>query len=1288
MTKPYDFDCECKGTQGRQSDVMLNGEMHNIYEAVRHLVDVPEKKESTPVAKHRGALWLDQRTNQLYTWVGSSYKHDRVRNGWLPVFADKFQMFDEMLSSTPSGSPVRGQLWLYNGILMYFDGSTWQPVRAVEHPESQFNTAFFSDFQLTSPLNRLGSVVISDVELEAFLELQRRYFEDDIDTRDNGDATVDKRWDWGDFNGRSIHTVGFDIEDITYQYLIPNIKVDRIFIDDRHDTSYVQQNSSVIQYKRSYMIDEQERFVDGTPLTTHVKVPSLIHVNPGKLTNIRKRLFKVDRSNPKICCPALNTEYYGFCSNDIHGHFLRPSKAAAQKVKDHQELMKTIEGKNKEVLDQQLLDYGYDINSLFIEGLAKDDGDYAVTPDGIFLSNNATQQYDFILAITFEFSWLNATGQLRQGDNRDGSCSYYLPNRLGSINIFINGFDYESNYFVWDYKNQVVTVAEDISDKEKYDIAALGVFTHEYGFIRDINISVTDNVSYITTVNKFRHPLVFINGQALLRSEWHYYDRNTASVTEEVGNTFQVSGVRSDMCWTIIDMQKEEDVINPVTGLKTGTTVTDICIEENGVIPRTEFTTDINGNIAISLGNRTISYEDSTEADARSYYKTPKIVLFIDGLMIKREDVKYDYTNKCITCNGLRIGQQYIILDDAAGNLYTENMENGIWPAISVGKIDETLVYHNGYLLGENKAYRFDGAKETAASSAMHGEIRAFNNEADWCIFDAETLSWITVTSSSSSLSNLADDVKSFSNSYINTKSAVAISDKVSNTNEDKVIVYGYQLANFIENPIVPVTCWLHLNDSGTVFLKEAGYDEAFRKVVKADQAMAVYYHRLDPGNSDLVANYSESKWAYAYFMMRNYGYWLSERNANDNYKFSETTTDAEKVAAYGADSRKHPDQYADYLEGYFYDGVYMRHKSDEDEYIKLRDVALGTKWVNKMFLGRDFNPVYDYLMVWINGVRQYPDIHYTFEPVYDTDGDYSTLKGYNLILGHVDDSGELQETVNENGFITVPRGDGNTVKEDFDKEPLTGILTYVIQRAGKDTSKACRYIVLDNRNMVQGYQNVYSTKNRSDKVIDSESLTRDTSFDFSLYPGSVTVYADGRRLPKEAYTVLDNYTIVIRDTMPWCGADRYPEEHYIDHNKNLSSFRHLQPEQLLVEVREDSIWTEKTIDLPDRFTGGFYVYDNGVNLPHSILDTQDTIMIFVDGLYYGSTPNDGYVIDKTKSIISVRDGSIINALIADDVISYMDSISDISDIRLSEYEVYTRRQNSKVKHQITFEWR
>ena len=67
------------------------------------------------------------------------------------------------------------------------------------------------------------------------------------------------------------------------------------------------------------------------------------------------------------------------------------------------------------------------------------------------------------------------------------------------------------------------------------------------------------------------------------------------------------------------------------------------------------------------------------------------------------------------------------------------------------------------------------------------------------------------------------------------------------------------------------------------------------------------------------------------------------------------------------------------------------------------------------------------------------------------------------------------EETVNENGFITVPRGDGNTVKEDFDKEPLTGILTYVIQRAGKDTSKACRYIVLDNKNMVQGYQNVYS---------------------------------------------------------------------------------------------------------------------------------------------------------------------------------------------------------------------
>lgn len=1281
MARPYDFDCECKGNQGRQSDVMLNGEMHDIYEAVRHLVDVPNKKEYTPVAKHRGALWLDQRTNQLYTWVGQNYKHDRVRNGWLPVFADKFQMFDEMLSNTPSGSPVLGQLWLYNGILMYFDGSTWQPVRAVEHPESQFNTAFFSDFQLTSPLHRLGSAVISDIELEAFLELQRRYFEDDVDTKNNGDMTVDKRWDWGDFNGRSIHTVGFDIEDITYQYLVPNMKVDRIFIDDRHDTNYIEQNSSVIQYKRSYMIDEQERFVDGTPLTTHVKVPSLVHINPGKLTNVKKRLFKVNRSNPKICCLAVNTEYYGFCCNDIHGHFLRPCKDAAQRVKDHQELLKSIDEKNKEVLDQQLLEYGYDINSLFVEGLDKRDGDYEVTPDGIFLSNEAAQQYDFILTVTFEFSWLSSTGQLRLGNNIDNSCSYYLPNRLGSINIFINGFDYESNYFVWDYENQVVTVAEDISDRDKYDISALGVFAHEYGFIRDINISYSDNVAYFTTINKFKHPLIFLNGQALLRSDWHYYDRNTAMTTEEVGSTFQVAGVQSDMCWTVIDMQKEENIYNEVTGAKTGTEVTDICIEENGVIPTTGYATDINGNIAISLGDRHISYETQEESGAPSYYATPKIVLFVNGLLIRREDVKYSYTDNTVTCNGLRIGDEYIILDDSAGNLYTENMENGIWSAISVGKIDETLVYHNGYLLGESKAYRFDGSQELAASGAAHGEIKAFNNETIWCIFDEETSSWLPFEEET----DIAG-IKSFCNSYVSTRSAVAISDVVPNTNKDKIIVYGYQLANFIENPVVPVTCWLHLNDSGTTFLKEAGYSDDFKKIVKADKATAVYYHRLDPGNANLVANYQDSKWRYAYFMMRNYGYWLDERNANNTYKFAATATDAEKTAAYIADSNKHPDILAAYLEGYFYDGVYMRHKGDEDEYIRLRDVALGTKWVNKMFLGRDFNPIYDYVMVWINGIRQYPGIHYNIEPAYQTDGDYSELKGYNLVLSNVN-GGELQETVDDNGFITVPRGDGNTVSSIFDKEPLTGILTYVIERAGKDTSKACRYIILDNKNMIPGYQNVYSTKDRSNKFVDLEALSRDPSFDFSLYPGSVTVYADGRRLPKEAYTVLDNYTIVIRDTMPWCGADRYPNESYINHNKEVASFRHLQPEQLLVEVREDSSWAERTIDLPERFTGDFYIYDNNVNLPHNILDTQDTIMIFVDGLYPGLTLNDGYIIDKTKSLISVRDGSVINSLLADDLVSYMDS-TEISDIRKKEYEAYVKRQAVKTKHQVTFTWR
>lgn len=1278
MAYPYDYNCDCgfdneKGFKGRQSEVLLNGERHNIYEAVKHLIDYPSSAEATPVAKHRGSLWLDQRTNQLYVWVGLGYKHDRVRNGWLPVFADKFQIFDEMLNDVPSSNPVVGQLWLYNGVLMYFDGSSWQPVKALEQSDSQFNISAFSDFQIYAPLNRIGSAVVTDFQLAGFLELQRRYKNGDHYLPTASAAEIADRWNVGD-ELLEQDILDFDIEDTSYQYLVPNMDVDRVFISGKLDENYIRQSRSVIQYRLSYLLDEEPNWNDDTPLINHIKKPSLVHINPGKLSNVTKRLFKIDKMNPKIMCPAYNTEFYGFRIGDIHGKFLVPSLAVDEALYEYQKLLSVANEKERQAISKQLEAMGYSIDSLNTSDLRTENGDYEKQNDGIYLSYKASQNYDYVLAITYEFSWLNATGQLHQANNRKGNSAYYVPQKLGSMNIFVNGFDYEDTYYSWDYKNETVTLAEDISSNENMDVAVLGVFAHEYGFIRDMNIAADNKSARIATIHQFLRPLIFVNGEALNRSQWSYYDRTLMTDTDRPGTAFTIYGAHRDMCWTVVDMQKETKVYD-ANGVETGSEITDICIEEDGMVDKTDDFLDSYGQRAIPLPTTyTVTYEDSDNYR----YKRPHLVLFVNGLMVKREDVYYDKTAHTITCEGLKPGMTYIILDDTAKQLYTEDMEDGIMPAMSIGKLDASLVYHNGFLLNEPTSYRYEGEPGFAAASAMHGEIRAFHNATEWKVFNAELKDAnYNVHGTWEDLDNkIKEELMTFSNSYSNGATSVCLASDIPEIHDGEILVFGYKLANYIESPLIPVTCWLHTNSIGTEFIKEYGYAEEYAALIENANDDNVYINKIDPTNPDIMSRYMERNNLYYVFCFTAFDRWCDETLIRNRVGI----TLKDMIAEYKKDSQKHIDEYSQYLKGYFYDGVYMRTKSDEYTYIDLRDSARGAVWANRVFIGKDYNPEDDYIMVWLNGVRQYPLKHYVIEPEYVD----NVLKGYNIILGHYEGD-TLVKTVDDKGYIEVPVGTGNHT--DINKEPLSGMLTYIVQRPERGASSACRYIVLDNQNCINTSYNVYTTKDLKPEYIDPVTFTRDTSHDFSLFPGNVTVYADGLRLPKSAYTLLDNYTIVINSDEPFIGPKyNYPEQQYIDIYGNVKTRRRLHPEELLIEVREDTQWTERTIQTDASFTGDISVLSENAQLPVTVLDTQDTILMFVDGLYHGLTLNDGYVIDKTLGAISIRDATVLNALMRNEIETYLYKHPEFADMLPDEIAAYRARK--KTNHQLTIEWR
>ena len=1334
MAFPYDYDCEHKidnenGFKGRQSENLLNGEMHNVLESVRHLSDYPADKNSTPSAKHTGSLWLDQRRNEMYGWKGRGYRHPKIRNGWLPIFADKFRITDEILNDGVPENPVYGQLWIYGGVLLYFDGSSWNTIKALEQLDSQFNTAMFNDFTIFSPINRLGSTVFPENRVKEYLTLQRRYRQGliDLGKDDLGPFVKDSLWNPTSATGSAEDVLdakrlawdnlmkgymyksddvierlkGILEEDLKYQYLVPDINIDRVFIDHRLNTKYTKQNRSVIEYKVEQLLD----YNGDEPMVEHMKRPSLIHMNPGKMTNLSKRIFKIDRTNPKIFCSSFNTEFYGFRANDPFGELLLPIKNPFEATKD--DVYNFLNDQNlgtntaKPGTEERLTDPNYQVN-----------GDYEYMSDGIFLSYNACHNYDYVLAITYEFSWLNATGIMRQTDNRSAANSFYVPHKLGDVNIFINGYDYEDNYYTFDHTNQTVTVAEDITRKDQFDIAVLGVFKHEYGFVRNINMDGVSGAT-IATVRDFNKPLIFVNGEVLCRSEWSYYDRTMGAETNNKTNAFRIPTAKRDMCWTVIDMMQVKEELNNL-GAVIGTTTKDICITDDGIIDNNDVFKDSEGNPAIHIPDGvTITFEEITDMDYsnddsienrklvynrnpltgeveseesfllvdgdddvyRDGLYRPHVVLFVEGLMIKREDLYYEPSTRTITCNGLKPGMKYVLLNDADEVLYTEDTKKSILPALSIGKIDNSLVYYDGYLLNEPTSYLCAAEESYYANYAVHGEIKAFDDGLNFKIFDSlerDVGEWLPLDEKT------ANEIKSFSNSYVNTATAVSISENISTSLDHQIIIFGFKFSNTIENPIAPVTCWLHQNDEGKYFLKEAGYSDEYIELVRKEEDTNVNLDRLDPTDPDSMRNYKQRNKDYYNLLIERFNAWKTERSAATNGK-----TLAEQIAMYKADAKKPYASISSYLSGYFFDGVYFKNSAQERNYTNIRDLARGKLWANKVFIGKDYNPDKDYVMVWLNGIRQYPDKDVIIVPRYDDGG---VIIGYDIMFAHYEGDNIIHH-VDSNGMIDIPRGEGHTVNYTPDKEPLTGLVTYIIQRADIGKNTVCRYKVLNDKHMLNSSQNIYTTKEFKPEYIDPKSYIRDNTNDFSMYPGRVTIYADGLRLPKSCYTIMDNNTLVIEDNEHFFGnKNNYPTFKYVDHNNEVKEGRRLQPESILVEVREDNDWTEKTMDLKG-FDGDIQLFSNDSELPMNLLSTQDTILIFIDGLYHGLAVNDGYIINKQKGLISIRDHTVLNAIKRDDLETYVRQHPEVLNKQNAEMEAYRLRKKEK-KHYLTIEWR
>lgn len=137
-----------KFTMGRQSEHLLNEDLHRLFMTMKYLhhgnTD-PEQDEQTEIPDK--ALWINR-------YFGSEVLNsfDKVSQSWNPLFKGFYHPADVF---TKPDNPAHGQLWIdftQNNLLHYYDKNTttWIPVSAIQANDLG-NTSAFSNFIMINP---------------------------------------------------------------------------------------------------------------------------------------------------------------------------------------------------------------------------------------------------------------------------------------------------------------------------------------------------------------------------------------------------------------------------------------------------------------------------------------------------------------------------------------------------------------------------------------------------------------------------------------------------------------------------------------------------------------------------------------------------------------------------------------------------------------------------------------------------------------------------------------------------------------------------------------------------------------------------------------------------------------------------------------------------------------------------------------------------------------------------------------------------------------------------------
>ena len=1113
---------------GRQSDLLYDDELHQITEAVRHVAEIPPEGKK-PKGKLSGSLYLNQQKNEL-----EAYHRDT--DEWRPVFKEKFQIIDGIMNVLPDADPVKGQLWIYNGVLCYWDGNAWKPAKALAQDASEFDLSLFEDFLLVSPLHHKGNTIVEDEDITAFKDARRKYLLGKLDGKTGAEYVGDgKKWEVGD---KLDYTETY-LPDILLQgktqFMVPNINVDRVFSGGLLNDTYEVANPYTIQFYKDYVKD---------------RTISCVHLNPGKLSKISKKLYKIDRDNPRIPHPTHYTEFYGYQVGDPLGNLLLPEKT-------------------------------------------QDDGGYFTDNNdkGIILSYDQCQNYDYVLAITYEFAWMKATGKMTHVDSRDTTSAFYIQNFMGPSSLFVDGYEIGNDAFQADSLTKTIKVNENVNGRE---VETLHTIRREFGFVRHVNLK---NQAVIETVQDYRRPLVFMNGEAMNASvgdvtayNRDYFDIPTAVADRKLGR-FEVNNGKMNMCWTVVELcDRAVD----------GTGPDDIhhdydMFESEGLVPAP----NAAGKVAIPYHSDDICLSQTPDGKLVASH----LVLFVDGLLVNRKDITLDVANKTISVPGLKQGQDYILLKDKYDYFADQDK---MLPAVDVDRLTDSLVYLNGHLLCENRQLI---TTALTLSSGAHNEIRLFPETKTACIYSKTTGEW------SAPNAKLYQEIMTFADSYKN--STRAIQYHIPITPQDVVHVYAFNCANdysntiTIENyytPIVPTYIGDKQNKTPEKEIVLAG-DYANEKIVTFINNEPVTYSKKERISS------------------------------NGTYKtkltYSKSYLGPVRAIVYPqkipiAQKSVYPFEcYEVYLNGVRQYG----HTSDP-----LEIAANATQWDGDAPElapnGRHYfeSDIQTLTSSTDNLTRAEAIALLALDPKYrDPKADKSYINAAYTI-----------ETTNDGTFIK------------FDA-PICGHVTYVVHPPETGKATAGKQYYMDASNVIPGTINAYRLGDNESfypgRAIVYVNGVRQPQDSYTLLDNKTIVFID------KDDQLIGNEKNYREETVTDDNGNKYIEhaEYRLNDAGNIIRLPHKRSDRIMVEVRDDYNWKEAHFRLK-RSKDCYKIVLDQYDLVASLLETTDEIKIYVDGAFFGLKKDEGYrkAIDVMHPTLEIIDPDVIERLTTDPMLNYL----------------------------------